>query len=82
MSSENTSSEEDDDSEHLNHNSVILPWILRNILRRTNWLYYVDALRIHEMREMQILWEVCSVCERYATQFIVWAYNTNLFIGI
>ena len=52
MSDENTSSEEDDDSEHLNHNSVQSMWVPRNILRRTNWLYHVDALRIHDMREM------------------------------
>ena len=82
MSDENTSSEEDDDSEHLNHSSVQSMWVPRNILRRTNWLYRVDALRNHDMREMRMLWDVCSLCERYATQFIAWAYSIKAIINI
>ena len=40
-----------DDVEQGLHN-----WQPRNILRRTNWLYRVDALRPHAIREMPILW--------------------------
>ena len=82
MSSESTSSEEEDDSEHVDHNSTLLLWVPRNILRRTNWLYRVNTLRIHDMREMQILWEVCSLCKRYATQFIAWAYSMKAITRI
>ena len=34
--------------------NVQLHWNPCNIFRRTNWLYRVDSLRIHDMREMQI----------------------------
>ena len=60
-------STDDDDSEHLNHDSSLLPWVPLNILRRTNWLYRVDASRIHDMRDMHNLWEICNLFERYAT---------------
>ena len=46
-------------------------WYPRTILRHTNWLYCVDALCNHNMREMQILWEVATFFEGYATKFII-----------
>ena len=36
-------------------------WYPRDILRRTNWLYRVDALRPHDMREMSVLWELTEL---------------------
>lgn len=30
-------------------------WFSHNIIRRTNWLYRVDALRPHDIREMDVL---------------------------
>ena len=33
------------------------------------------------MREMHILWEIRSLCERYATQFIAWVYSIKAFIA-
>ena len=48
----------------------------------TNWLYRVDALRIHDTREMQMSWDVCSLCERYATQFIAWVYSIKAIINM
>ena len=46
-------------------------WYPRNILRHTNWLYHVDALYNHNMRKMQIIWEVTELFESHATQFII-----------
>ena len=31
-------------------------WFPRNIVRRTNWLYHIDALHNHDLREMNLLW--------------------------
>ena len=52
MSSENITNDEDDNNEHQDQNLEQLHWNLRNISRQTNWLYHVDALRNHDMREM------------------------------
>ena len=76
-----SSSSEDDESEHFNHDSSLLSWVPRNILRRTNWLYCVDALIIHDIREMHNLWEICNLLKRYATQCITWAYSIKAFIS-
>ena len=48
--------------------------------RRINWLYRVDSLRNHDMHEMQMYWELTTICEGYATQFILWAYSIKAFI--
>ena len=45
-------------------------WYPRDILRRTNWLYRVDALCPHDIREMSVLWELTELFWYYATQFI------------
>ena len=42
----------------------------------------MDALRIHDMREMHILWELSSLSKGYATQFILWVYSIKAFIQI
>ena len=34
------------------------------------------------MREMQMLWDVCSLYKRYATQFIAWAYSMKAIINM
>ena len=52
-------------------------WLPRNILRRTNWLYRVDALRNHNIREMSVLWEVSVLCLEYCK--INLAYVHDLF---
>ena len=36
-------------------------WYPCNMLRRTKWIYRVDALRNHDMRGMHILWEVVEL---------------------
>ena len=56
------------------HESPFRVWYPRDILRRTNWLYRQDALRVHDIREMSILWELTWLCRGYATQFLLWAY--------
>ena len=42
-------------------------WYPCGILRRTNWPYRVDALRNHNIREIQILWELADIFEGYVT---------------
>ena len=53
---------------------MIRRWHPRAILRRTNWLHRIDALRVHDIREMNILWEVVSICLKHCNQFVIWAY--------
>ena len=79
MSSE---SSDDDVSEEANNDESDLgnQWIPRDILRRTNWLYRIDALRNHDIREMQMIWDLTELCEGYATQFIMWSYAIKAFI--
>ena len=55
-------------------------WFPRNILRRTNWLYRVDALRNHDIREMNILWEVASLFLQYSNLFLSWAVSIKVII--
>ena len=75
------SSSEDDDSDAINHDYSQLSWMPRDILRRTNWLYRVDALRIHDLREMHNLWEICNLFEKYATLFVAWAYSIKAIMS-
>ena len=76
-----SSSTDDDDSEHFNDDYSQISWLPRDLLRRTNWLYRVDALRIHDMREMYQLWDICNLFERYATMFIAWAYSIKAIMS-
>ena len=43
----------------------------RDVSRRTNWLYRVDALRNYDRREMSVIWELTELCRGYNTQFII-----------
>ena len=61
--------------------SELNSWHPRDIIRRTNQLYRVDTLCNHDMREMQIIWEVAELFEGYATQFIIWAYAIKSVIS-
>ena len=61
-----------------NDNSIQSPfrnWFPRAILRRTNWLYRVDGLRIHDIREMNTLWELTYLFRGYALQFLSWGWT-------
>ena len=60
---------------------AIQTWYPRDILRRTNWLYRVDALRPHDLREMSVLWELTQTFRYYATLFIAWAYSIRSVIS-
>ena len=73
--SDELSSSDEDDSEVFNNDYSQLSWVPRDVLRRTNWLYRVDALRIHDLREMHNLWEICNLFEKYASMFVAWAYS-------
>ena len=48
-------------------------WFPRDTTRRTNWLYHIDALRNHDIREMNLLWEISSLFLEQCQQFVVWA---------
>ena len=47
-------------------------WYPRQILRRTNWLYRVDSLRIYDTREMGVLWYLSQQYLEFATMFHTW----------
>ena len=49
-------------------------WLPRNVMNRTNWLHRVDALRVHDIREMRVLWEVAEMCLEHCNQFVLWSY--------
>ena len=38
-----------------NFTTELSEWFPRNILRRTNWLYGIDALRNHDIREVKLI---------------------------
>ena len=40
-------------------------WFPQSILRQTNWLHWVDALRNHYIREMTMSWELSVLCLDY-----------------
>ena len=42
-------------------------------MRCTNWLYRVDALRNHDIREMELLWEVALLCLEYCNIYVALA---------
>ena len=60
--------------------SELESWRPRDILRRTNWLYRVDALRNYDIREMSVLWKLTELYRDYATQFLIWAYAIRLIL--
>ena len=47
--------------------SELETWRPRDVLRRTNWLYRVDALRNYDRREMSIIWKITELYKGYAT---------------
>lgn len=49
-------------------------WLPHNMMNRTNWLHRVDALRVHDIREMNVIWEVAEMCLEHCNQFVLWAY--------
>ena len=53
---------------------LVRHWHPRAILRRTNWLHQIDALRVHDIREMNLLWEIASICLEQCNQFVLWVY--------
>ena len=54
-------------------------WRPRDVLRRTNWLYRVDALRPRDIREMNTLKELVELYQTYAEQFVLWAQALTIF---
>ena len=56
-------------------------WYPRDLLRRTNWLHRVDALRIHDIREMRLLWEATSMIQDYCHMFVIWENVIMLVIN-
>ena len=54
-------------------------WRPRDVLRRTNWLYRVDALRPRDIREMNTLKELVELYQTYAEQFVLWAQTLTIF---
>ena len=62
------------DVKHLidNLERSIIQWCPRDMLRRTNWLYRIDALRPRDVREMDTLKELVDLYQTYAEEFIVW----------
>ena len=65
-------SESSDDESHTVHlrDDILFP---REVLSRTNWLYRVDALRVHDKREMKQLWELTLLLLQYLAGLVSYA---------
>ena len=46
-------------------------WFPCNMMNRKNWLQHADALRVHDVREMNVLWEVAEICLEHYNQFVL-----------
>ena len=57
--------------------AAISRWRPRDVLRRTNWLYRIDALRPRDVREMQLFLELVHLYQDYAEMFIGWGHALN-----
>ena len=44
-------------------------WLPHNMTNLTNWLHHVNALFVHDIREMNVLWEVAEMCLEHCNQF-------------
>ena len=53
--------------------NAVTRWHPRAILRRTNWLYHVDALRPTDLTYLNSLQDVIIILREYATQFLTMA---------
>ena len=42
----------------------------RNVLSKTNWLYRVDELRVHDIREMDVLLQLSNLYLDYQSRLI------------
>ena len=69
----------DIDSLLRDYEDTVDQWCLRDIFRRTNWLYIVDALRPRDIRKMMILLELVDLCQSHAQTFIVWASTLSIY---
>ena len=54
--------------------NTVWSWSPRAILRRTNWLYRVDALRSNDVGYLNLLWSNVVILREYVMQFLVWAF--------
>ena len=52
-------------------------WLPRNMMNRTSWLHRVDALCAHDIREINILWEVTEMCLEHCNQFFMVICDTK-----
>ena len=60
---------------------LVKNWFPRNILRRTNWLCRTDAFGDHDLREMNMLWEVSSLFLEQYQQFVIWKSVIKSLMG-
>ena len=55
-------------------------WYPRQRLRRTNWLYRIDALRLYDQREITFLNSLGSIFFEYSTIFLSWGYTLQTIL--
>ena len=82
MDSDHETSRIDDDQECQIPEELLLP---RDVLLRTNWLYCVDALRVHDLREMEISRDLANFYLGYMSRLLlistsVLSYITNPYM--
>ena len=50
---------------------TVQTWYSQSVLRRTNWLYTVDALRPNNIIYLNVSWEIMELLRDYATHFML-----------
>ena len=65
---------EDIDSNQSYEGSEDDEWYPRDILSRTNWQYRTDALRVSDIRDMNVILELVDAFKEYAFHFLIWAH--------
>ena len=76
MDNHGTSGNDDEQQSQIPH-ELLLP---RDVLSRTNWLYRVDALRVHDLREMEISYYLANFYLGYISRLLVMSTSILTYI--
>ena len=49
-------------------------WSPRAVLRRTNWMYHVDAIHPLNVDHLHLPWDNVVLLREYALQFLIWGF--------
>ena len=70
---------QDENNSNANDNNLSL-WYPRSTIRRTNWLYRTDALRVSDLREITLAWELFSSHTDYVLHLLMLLHALSMKI--